>query len=249
MTIKYTAVIVEPRQHNALEYVLLNFTENLGTDWEFIIFHGTHNIDFLNDILNKNQEKWKDFSIRLINLGVSNLSTREYSELFYSIHFYDNIYTEMFLVFQTDTFISRKNKHKIYDFLNYDYVGAPWFNIFNNLDKRHAVGNGGLSFRRKSKMMEMISKYMEQFKNSNDRHLYFEDRFFSNTCETYFEGLELNKPDYTIASDFCTETLFISENCFGVHKPWDYLYMNNHIFILYDTIDGLEKLSTLQNWN
>jgi hypothetical protein len=90
---------------------------------------------------------------------------------------------------------------------------------------------------------------MEQFKNSNDRHLYFEDRFFSNTCETYFEGLELNKPDYTIASDFCTETLFISENCFGVHKPWDYLYRNNHIFILYDTIDGLEKLSTLQNWN
>jgi hypothetical protein len=124
MTIKYTAVIVEPRQHNALEYVLLNFTENLGTDWEFIIFHGTHNIDFLNDILNKNQEKWKDFSIRLINLGVSNLSTREYSELFYSIHFYDNIYTEMFLVFQTDTFISRKNGKLL------KYLIFPFFFFF-----------------------------------------------------------------------------------------------------------------------
>ena len=44
----YTAVIIEPREHPALLFVLTNFLKNLSDDWSFIIYHGTNNIDFIN---------------------------------------------------------------------------------------------------------------------------------------------------------------------------------------------------------
>ena len=37
---KYTAVIVEPREHKALSFVLNNFLENLSDEWNIIIMHG-----------------------------------------------------------------------------------------------------------------------------------------------------------------------------------------------------------------
>ena len=40
---KYTAIIVEPREHKALAFVLENFLENLNDDWNVIILHGTEN--------------------------------------------------------------------------------------------------------------------------------------------------------------------------------------------------------------
>jgi hypothetical protein len=40
---KYTALIIEPRKHKALEFVLKNFLENLSNEWSIIIFHGNLN--------------------------------------------------------------------------------------------------------------------------------------------------------------------------------------------------------------
>jgi hypothetical protein len=75
----------------------------------------------------------------------------------------------MFLVFQTDSMIL--NKDRIYDFMNYDYVGAPFNTKFKWLQKYpktdfYNVGNGGLSLRRKSKMMEILLN--NKLKNINE---------------------------------------------------------------------------------
>ena len=48
----YTAIIVEPRQHKALPFVLENFLKNLSQDWSIIICHGTTNLEFINNIIN-----------------------------------------------------------------------------------------------------------------------------------------------------------------------------------------------------
>jgi hypothetical protein len=72
-----------------------------------------------------------------------------YNNLLKNINLYEIIPTENFLIFQTDTLINPKYKDLIYEFINYDYVGAPW--IINN-----QVGNGGLSLRKKSKMIDII---------------------------------------------------------------------------------------------
>jgi hypothetical protein len=39
----YTAVIIEPLRHPALQFVLKNFLENLDERWGFLVFHGADN--------------------------------------------------------------------------------------------------------------------------------------------------------------------------------------------------------------
>ena len=110
----YTAIIVEPREHPALEFVLNNFVSNLSDEWNIIVFHGNKNIDFLKKIIEKNLHT----RISLINLQVDNLTINDYNNLFMkSTILYDNIPTETFLVFQTDTIIFEKHKQLINDFL------------------------------------------------------------------------------------------------------------------------------------
>ena len=53
----YTAIIVEPREHKALPYVLENFLNNLSDDWSFIIFHGNLNLKFIINIINEKLSK------------------------------------------------------------------------------------------------------------------------------------------------------------------------------------------------
>ena len=60
---KYTAMIIEPRCHPALELVLKNFNKNLNEDWQFLIFHGNNNLDHINNIIN--QHEFNDRQIKL----------------------------------------------------------------------------------------------------------------------------------------------------------------------------------------
>jgi hypothetical protein len=205
---EYSAIIIEPRQHRALEFVLQNFTKHLDNRWQIIIFHGTENEDFVKEIV-KNKLSHELYRIKLVNLNVSNLTIHDYNSLLYDKSFYDNIPTEVFLLFQTDTIICDKYKDKIYDFIKYDYVGAPWTN--------KEVGNGGLSLRRKSKMLEIISQCIDR-KQYTPTQLHNEDAFFANVCQ---DRVNINKPSYEEAKEFSIETVY-SDKSFGVHKPWHY---------------------------
>ena len=46
-----TAIIIEPRKHRALPFVLRNILENLDNTWNVILYHGTHNKEFSEQIL------------------------------------------------------------------------------------------------------------------------------------------------------------------------------------------------------
>ena len=201
---RYTAVIIEPREHKALEFVLENFLENLSDNWDFIIFHGNNNISYINNILDTKLYKYKD-RIKLINLNVDNLSIRNYNNLLVSPEFYKSIPTEVFLIFQTDSMICKDSKDLINKFIKYDYTGAPL--------KCKLVGNGVLSLRRKSKMLEILEKC--EYKNEP------EDVYFSKACD----GISVNKPDYEESKEFSVEAIY-HPNSFGVHKPWLHLKKN-----------------------
>jgi len=201
---KYTAIIVEPRKHKALEFVLENFLENLSNEWDFIICHGNQNESFARDIINT---KLVDNSSRitLINLNVENLTIQDYNNLLVSEQFHSYIPTEIFLVFQTDTIICPEYKSYINNYLQYDYVGAPWENINSE------VGNGGLSLRRKSKMLEII-------RNCTYNGDINEDVYFSKACPEIYRNI----PDSQNASHFSVEMVY-EDKSFGVHKPWGHL--------------------------
>jgi len=197
----YTAVIVEPRKHKALKFVLNNFLENLSSEWNIIIFHGNQNEQYLKDIIENKLSNYIS-RITLINLNVDNLRISDYNNLLVSRKFYNYIPTEIFLIFQTDTIICNEYKSYIKNYLEYDYVGAPWKH--RNLE----IGNGGLSLRRKSKMLEIIDNC--PYKDSIN-----EDLYFSQECPEIYRNL----PNWEDATHFSVETVY-EDKSFGVHKPW-----------------------------
>lgn len=202
MGFKYTAVIIEPREHKALGFVLKNFLSNLSDDWGFIIFHGLKNEQFIDELFNSNLYNFKKRLNKKIKLNTDNLSSNQYSAILKSSSFYKCIETEICLIFQVDSIIL--NKEIINNFLKYDYVGAPWINGI--------VGNGGLSLRSKSKMIEICEKVPYNLINHPNEDLYF----------SYQNIVHLNKPKFEEAQTFSVETVF-HEKSFGIHAPWKHL--------------------------
>ena len=213
---KYTAVIIEPREHAALEFVLQNFNDNLSDEWQFVVFHGKKNDEFTKNICDK---VFKSGRVKRVNLWVDNLTISDYSKLFHDDILYSNIPTEVFLIFQTDSIICGKFKDNINQFLKYDYVGAPWaYDLVHGAGTNLRVGNGGLSLRRKSKMKEVVEK-CPTIKHG-DTYIN-EDLVFSNGCGV----VDLNKPTLEEAKSFSLEHLYHDES-FGLHKAYDYLDTN-----------------------
>jgi hypothetical protein len=210
----YTAIIIEPRKHKALEFVLNNFWDNLDKRWAFVILHGTDNEEFVKNIVNKTKNASRT---QLVNMRVSNLSVSQYSELFYNPLLYDYIPTETFLVFQTDAIILKENRNKVYDFIHYDYVGAPWPHNLQLLGKM-LVGNGGLSLRKKSKMLKLLSlkDTIKHPKSIYGKYM-AEDQFFNGY---YFPNEYVSKPTFDQAQNFSVECVYYDAP-FGVHKPWN----------------------------
>ena len=171
-----------------------------------------------------------------MNLGVANLLYNQYNELFFNPAFYDYIPTETFLVFQTDSMILPENKNKIYNYLNYDYVGAPW-----GMNLLYLNGNGGLSLRKKSKMLELLSYYSPYLRMPKIGMCYNEDIYFSGI---FFPNISMNKANFKEACNFSVES--VCEDCgthpFGIHKVWRYSpyvqMLTNYPYI--------EKLKNLQ---
>jgi hypothetical protein len=161
---------------------------------------------------------------KLINLNIDNLNNFTYSQLFLKEAFYANIPTETFLVFQTDSLIL--NKDMINLFLDYDYIGAPWLN--------KNVGNGGLSIRKKNKMLEIVKK--KGF--IRDIH---EDVYFSYNIDA---DINYNIANFEVALTFSVETVFY-DNPFGIHNCWRYINSND-MKILTNKYPEILKLIELQ---
>lgn len=202
----FTAIIVEPRKHKALDFVLGNFLENLDSRWRIIVFHGTENEAFVKDII---AAKGTD-RITTANIGRSNLTKEEYSAYMMSTEFLQKVPTEIFLIFQTDSMICAEHKNTLERFLKYDYVGAPWKEIPKEYERRGIlVGNGGLSLRRKSKMLEILEKCPVSPSDVP------EDVFFALPCP----AVRIYKPSVDIAKEFSLEMLD-SPKSWGIHRAW-----------------------------
>jgi hypothetical protein len=214
MFYKYTAIIIEPRKHKALEFVLDNVCNCLSKDWKIILFHGFNNTEYVTKIVEKLNSIFEN-KIGLVNLNLDNLDSFQYSKLLATRSIiYEHINTDVFLVFQTDSMIFKNNADLINDFLEYDYVGSPWAitNYYATFECNF-IGNGGFSLRNKCKMLEIIEKVDWNSKTQITDKL--EDLFFAKA----YEGITVKKPEYYKACTFCVDEVF-SELTFACHKPW-----------------------------
>jgi len=209
----YTAVIIEPRPHPALLYVVQNALSVL--DCNVIIYCGNLNKEFAQKIV----DRLSNPRVQLNQLNVNNFTKEEYSTFLKTNKaFYYTIPTETFLMFQTDSILFHKNKHLLNYFLKYDYVGAPWVN--------REVGNGGLSLRKKSKMLEIIEK--EPYNHEP------EDVFFASN-----KTVPLYKPSFHEALHFAVEGVYAPVT-FGSHQPW--MQKHTNFYLLYPELVEFGKL-------
>ena len=197
-TNKY-CVIIEPRKIDSLVLVIKNFMyllQNKG--WGLIIFHGTDNEEFIKSKLENIP------NIIYMNMGVSNLKVHEYNTLLLSSQFWKQLLEkgcEYCLIFQTDVVLFKDN---VDDFIQYDYIGAPWFEKYHEILES---GNGGFSLRNVRKMLQIVE-------NHQVVGHWHEDCFFSYWCMKD----NMNFPSKETAQKFSVETVFYEDPC-GLHKP------------------------------
>jgi len=114
-------------------------------------------------------------------------SIADYNRLLTSKSFWEKIEEENILIFQEDSRLLRKG---IEEFYEYDYVGASW-------NFAPYVGNGGLSFRKRSAMLKVIN-------SCNWTDGVNEDIYFAHGCNL----LNLKIAPVEVANKFSVETQF-----------------------------------------
>lgn len=203
-------IIVEPRMEPRLKAVIKNFDDIMDSSWDLYLFYGKSYINYAQASTREIVKR----KVILIQLEVNNMSSSEYNFLFKQKQFWDNINAENILVFQTDAILCKKSNFKIKDFINYSYIGCSYDNKIigkNNViwetEDLSFYGVGGLSFRKKSFMIDCIENFPQI------RSTIPEDVFFSQ-CLTKSP----NRPPNAITlNNFCTQYNYIG-NSFGAHK-------------------------------
>lgn len=212
----FEAVFIEFREFPHVEFLLRNAVLKLGSKWMHTIICGNKNYSMMEKIV----QNISPF-IRIIKLNVENMTQSEYSRLLMSKDFWNLLKGSKIFVHQEDSLIFKDN---IDEFIEYDYIGAPFPKKED--DTPNSVGNGGLSLRTKSIMLDIISKFdfqKCQFNSSTLRymkhvHLEYppEDVYFSKCMQENSIGLVA---DWNTAYSFSSESIY-NRNSFAGHKFW-----------------------------
>jgi hypothetical protein len=210
------AVLIEYRCLPHLEFLIRNCIIKLGDKWSQTIICGNNNYDFICDIVKKIGR-----DIKIINSQHDNLTPSTYSLFLASTDFWNLLVGDKILIYQEDTCIFKSN---IAEFLKWDYIGAPWPKGQN--DTHNCVGNGGLSLRTKSKMIEVINTIsIEKTNYNNSTRQYMkgsmltippEDVYFSKNIQDLNIG---DVADWDTARNFSCEA-YVHEDSFGAHGVW-----------------------------
>lgn len=240
---KYEAVFIECRCFPHIEFLIRNSIYKLGEEWSHTVICGTTNYSYVLNIVSKISS-----NIRVIKVDSNNLSVTEYNKLLTSLKFWETLKGEKILIHQEDSLIFKNN---IMDFVKWDYIGAP-LPVGTN-DTPNNVGNGGLSLRTKSIMIEIINKISPTETKYNSSTLSYmkinglsyppEDVYFSKNMQ----DLKIGKvAHWNTASDFSSESHY-NPNSFGGHKFWisnsDWIqHINNSIFFkTYESKSDVEQ--------
>ena len=210
------AVLVEFRKFPHLEFTIRNTILKLGNEWSHTIVCGLLNYELIKLICDNISP-----NIKIIKYDIENVNLSEYSLLFSDKAFWNNFYGEKIIIYQDDTCIFKTN---VNDFLDFDYIGAPWPNEQN--DNELKVGNGGFSLRNKFRILEVIDKINIQDLQYNSSTIDSmnvlnltvppEDVYFSKAMIDYNIGIV---SDYISASNFSTEAV-INRDSFAGHNFW-----------------------------
>ena len=243
-TTLYEAVFIEFREFPHMEFLIRNAIFKLGNRWCHTIVCGNLNYELIVNVCKTISSK-----INIIKIHVDNMTQSEYSKFLTTMEFWNLLKGEKVLIYQEDSIIFKNN---IQEFIEYDFVGAPF--LKSNNDTPNCVGNGGLSLRTRSKMIEVISKFSAKEYKYNTSTLEYmnyvnldfppEDVYFSKCMQEQFIGIVAN---WDVANNFSSEIVF-NKNSFGGHKfwisndQWKSSMKDNFNFKIYTPKSDLNKL-------
>lgn len=172
---KRAIVLVEPRPHPALEFVLRNFRYFLPS-WRVILVHGTENERFVKEVVSKVHGTFE-----FVNCGVNDLPAKAYNTLFTRPKFWTSLGDlEWVLIAQTDTMLLKPAETPLEELIEkkLHFVGAPWNfscgvcggpldgGCAHMIDQAvvaslapDMVGNGGLSLRHVPSMIAALDRF------------------------------------------------------------------------------------------
>ena len=138
------------------------------------------------------------------------LSTQSYSKLLESYDFWEEFKDyDYALIYQTDGYCIGGSLKEFID-MEYDYIGAPiiapnarWFNV-------PAIGNGGVSLRKISTMLETTDpngEFIKISKDDIDKHNKANSNMYDIYEDLYFAQLvpmlwDFKKPNFDVATSF-----------------------------------------------
>lgn len=196
--------------------------------WNVVVVCGSDNVDYMRRSL------CTPHCIGATLIVMSELDTKRfdfesYNCLLKDPSFWKDIPGEVALFVQDDGMLVRPGLEDMLQFgkddacmsLPYDYVGAPWKEGQDGLERLsnpQLVGNGGVSLRN---IQEMRRVAQEGADTGDDRVL-----FFNNDQpipeDVYFAHRVRRVAPRNVASKFSMEQVY-SEDALGFHKPWCYL--------------------------
>ena len=139
--------IVETRVILNLSEIINDHLKYIPSDWGLTIYCSKRNRHLIKDLTRKARVLYVE----------DKFNVDDYNELFKSVKFWDSLPYNKVLIFQTDSMLLKEG---IEDFLEWDYVGAPW--KFQN----HG-GNGGLSLRSVEVMRYICENYSFSIRNED----------------------------------------------------------------------------------
>lgn len=147
------ALLVENRANPILAPLMLHFISVVPPDWRFRFMGSVESVKSINSsVAIREQVAAGKLDLTYIPSNMSTAGQEMISRFLTNLWLYETVLqpAEWLLVFQTDSILCANSKQNINDYLEYDWIGAPW-----NPGGRWG-GNGGLSIRRVSAMIDIL---------------------------------------------------------------------------------------------
>ena len=212
----WEAVLIEYRCFPHTQFLIRNAILKLGDKWSYTVVCGNLNYEFM-----KNMSLKISKNIKVIKTDFDNLLPNDYNLLLSSIQFWNLLHGNKILIYQEDSFIFKNN---IEDFIEWDFIGAPWPK--NTNDTPNCVGNGGISLRTKQIMIDVINKIpIRDTKLNESTKIYMKNSNLTICPEDVYFSLNMQEFNIGRVADFDTAFKFSSEsinnpNSFAGHNFW-----------------------------
>ena len=237
---KKVAVIVETREHKALPFVLNNVMSILPDDWSLQIFHGSSNKEYATKCSNDLGRE-----VHLTDLGIDTMTADDSSlEIMLTEDFWNKVVGETVLYFECDSMLCPNSEYKVEAFEHFDYIGGYWGNQLDMLENDYSkVMNGGLSIRKKSFMLDIITNELQPYLDRG-----------GNPCEDYFVTDRIRTvPLVGEVLSFSIDNGYMypldNKAPFGLHKPWGVNPAKGHGKYYEDIIRVCEQVKELEILN